>query len=288
MVCDRPHCHEADNLHLQTHNGIIPAHVPFDADAWGNRRADTDHTGFTIANEGRISAAGDDIPIVDQLADLTIEPIDAWQSAYRIRHANGDIAEEATAFSRALIANLQTGVINIVGSLTSPIADIDTLRTHIISPIATASGKITVNLNTTQTFGIQNAETNQTVTTFDSVGNATLSGTLTAETLEVTGDATVSGQLYTDRIVTRFGDLDTRFQSLEDSVSSISTQSGTNPVSPSPKPSPTADYGGTVSISNGDVVINTVLFVLGDTLLSSTSVPAHCWLMASYGLPKMS
>ncbi len=281
----------------------------FDWQQWANTRADDDRRGMTLNYDNAwFTGSGSAAAPEDPLAHLTIEPVDESTLQFRIRHENGDIIEEATSFARLLVANVQTGAIRsingifgkvvITESITSPVAQIDSVRTNSISPIATESGQITVNLNQTQSFGIKNTDTNTVTTTFDALGNATLSGTLTTENLNINGDATVagaltstsvttedahldslsarqasvSGQLYADRIVTNFGDLDTRFQTIEQSIDSISTQSAIAYTNPTPSTSPAADYGGAISLSGGDVVVNTNLFVLGDSLLSRTSI----------------
>ncbi|MCL4360235.1 hypothetical protein M1555_03215 [Patescibacteria group bacterium] len=118
----------------------------------------------------------------------------------------------------------------------SPVADIGELHTDVISPLsseASESAGVAVRLGQGQTFGIYNRE-GTPAATFDNLGNASFSGTLTASRLviarseatkqspeiatgsasprddvllDVRGSATFSGTLYADRIVTRFGDI---------------------------------------------------------------------------------
>jgi cytoskeletal protein CcmA (bactofilin family) len=268
----------------------------YDWENWSTTRSNDDPDGFIVDyDNGWWSSSGPDAEIIDPLADLAIEPIDASASAYRIHNSiSNEIIEDSAAFARLMIANLQTGLIQSINglfgrvvvteSITSPVADITSLRTNSISPIATESGTISFDLNESQEVTIQNTQTNEVVTSFDALGNATLSGTLTAENIDVTGDATITGdltsdtittqdatiagQLFADRIVTSFGDLDTRFQSLENSLSTLGTSSGQ--LTPPPSSSPS--LGNAVIVNDGNVTVNTDLFVLGDTLLSSTAI----------------
>ncbi len=273
----------------------------FDSDVWGNRRSDEDRLGLQINNEGRITVSGEGNLVVDEFSGVTIEPVEGWENSYVLRDGSGDILEDSAAFARLLVANIRSGFIQGVNGLfgriviteqiTAPVAEIDTVRTDYLSPLATDSGRLSVTLNDTQTFGVTNAETEEPVATFDNLGNATLSGTLTADSVQtneasvagtlttdslVTNDASVSGELYADRIVSSFGDLNTRFLSLENSLSSFSTLSGVLPPSPAPvasaSASPSGNLADAVMTQNGDLYVNTDLFVLGDTILSSTAI----------------
>ncbi len=77
----------------------------------------------------------------------------------------------------------------------------------VLSPLSDEPGDgIAVKLGGGQTLGIYNNEGSPTAS-FDSLGNATFSGKLSAENLELKADATISGTLYADRIITRFGDI---------------------------------------------------------------------------------
>jgi hypothetical protein len=263
---------------------------------YGNTRPDDDNPGLAINYASDWwTAQGDGAAPVDPLANLVIEPLDPTQTSYRIRDTTSDaIIEEASALSRALIANIQTGIITGVNgvfgrvvlteSIVSPVAEIHSLRTNVISPIATEFGTVSVNLGPAQTLSIKNTQTEEVVTSFDSLGNATVSGDLHVGnlgdlgTLQVRENASISGELYADRIVSNFGDLSDRFRSIETTLGAISSQSASpTPASqPTPTSSPSASpstiYADAISVSDGNVTVNTSLFVLGDTLLSSTSI----------------
>ena len=92
----------------------------------------------------------------------------------------------------------------------SPIAEVDTLKTNIISPL---SGDIVeVNLpSSSSTLEITNGN-HTPVASFDNLGNATLSGTLSAN--DIRSNEVTTNTLYADRIVTSFGDIEDRIASI--------------------------------------------------------------------------
>ncbi|MBI5019587.1 collagen-like protein, partial [Candidatus Gottesmanbacteria bacterium] len=262
----------------------------FDWQQWANTRSDDDRAGLTLNYDSAWFAGnGSAGTPEDPLANLYIEQVDELNSTYRIKHTNGDIIEDAAAYARILAASVQSGVIRSINgvfgrvviseSITSPVAEIAQIRTDTISPIATESGTVTVELNNSQRLNIQNTEADQTVVSFDALGNADFLGTITAESVKtngsITGDsvtaneATIAGQLFADRIVTKFGDLDNRFQTIENSIGTISALPA---ASPSPEASQSANLGDAVTVNDGNITVNTSLFVLGDSLLSSTSI----------------
>jgi len=264
----------------------------YDWQSWANTRSDEDREGLLLNYDSAwFTGSGSAGTPEDPLANLTIEEVDPTTMTYRIKHTSGDVIEEATSFARLMVANIQAGTIRSINgifgrvfiseSITSPVAEISDLRTDSISPIATESGTIDFDLNESQQIEIHNTQTDEVVTTFDALGNAKLEGTLSAEAVETTSlttdtltseDASISGELYADRIITSFGDLNTRFASIEDSLQTISSGSAQQPGSPTPTTTPAPDYGGAISVSDGNVTVNTSLFVLGDSLLSSTSI----------------
>jgi hypothetical protein len=216
----------------------------YDWQNWANIRAAEDNRGMHITYGATDWTATNVAPTPeDFLANITIDP--SADGTYTLK-SHGNVIEETASFARALIANLQTG----------------TLKTNTLSPVATDSGSLNVAIGPRQTFGIINSETQKLVTSFDDQGNATISGSLTADTIQ-TNDASVSGTLYADTIVTGFGDLNTRFQSLEQGLATATGTIVYVPVSPTPTPE---------STPSSDLTVNTNLFVLGDSMLSRTSI----------------
>jgi hypothetical protein len=130
-------------------------------------------------------------------------------------------------------------------------------------------------------------------------GDASVAGAFTTDSVN-TKEATVAGTLFANHIVTGFGDISDEIQSLKQAVASLSgTPSPTPTASPAttpsvtptptealPAPTPTPMFGDanaasqsasgsaapTVTTADGNLTVNTNLFVLGDTLLSQTSI----------------
>ena len=280
----------------------------FDWQKWGNIRSPNDNQGMTITyGPDTWTPTGANPTPLDLLANLTIQQATGSAYPYQlVDTTNNSVIEETASFARALIANLQVGIVTGVQgvfqtissqTITSPIASIDQLQTNVISPLASGSGTVNVALNDHQTFGVLNTQTNQQVTTFDNQGNATLSGnlsvnalsvnshasvsgSLSVNSLSVNADSTISGTLYADHITTNFGDLTAKISSLEHSIAVASTSSATMVyVSPTPTPTaaPTSSSSGSlaadvISTTDGNATINTNLFVLGDSMLSRTSI----------------
>ncbi|MBP9813900.1 collagen-like protein, partial [Candidatus Woesebacteria bacterium] len=274
----------------------------FDAAEWSNYRQG-DRNGLFIPNEGAWDPNTDpDNPIMT--GNFTIE--ESPTGSYVIHDQNGIAIEDIAGFASASIARIQTGIINgITGafrtitatqSITSPVAQIDTIKTSVVSPL-TSDGNIEVNLNDQQNLVITN-ETNQPVASFDAGGNATfagelaaqrgsfgdlivdtttvlgdasVAGTLTANDVQ-TNDASVSGTLYADNITGSFGNLNSRLQSIQDAVATIGATPTTIYPTPTPQSTQSASLGNAVTTTDGNVTVNTNLFVLGDTLLSQTSI----------------
>ena len=245
----------------------------FDWQEWANIRDPNDRKGFIVDYQSDWwTTSGSEVLFEDSLASVLIEPITASESGrlFRIRNtATNTTIEETLALSQSIIANLQTGLFTAIQatidslstqSITSPIAEINTLKTDTISPLDT--GNVSVKLTDNQLFDIVNDHNNR-VTTFDNAGNATLSGSLTVEK-----DATISGTLHADTIVGTFGNLSQKLQSLDDAVASVSSTPSFIIV----ESSESAELAHAVSVNNGDLVVNTNLFVLGETALSQTSI----------------
>ena len=112
----------------------------FDWQQWANVRSDEERQGLMVNYDSAWWTGNGTAGIpVDPLAGLSIEPIDPLASSYRIRSTNGEIIEDAAAYARLLVANLQAGAIQsingifgrvvITESITSPVAEIDTIKT---------------------------------------------------------------------------------------------------------------------------------------------------------------
>ncbi|MDP1722661.1 MAG: hypothetical protein Q8L37_05620, partial [Candidatus Gottesmanbacteria bacterium] len=228
----------------------------FDADQWQNTRDDSSR-GHVIDDPDSAprADAGQALDQTGYLSGVSLtlvkETNDQGTSVWNLKDTLGNTIEEFLSVSQATIANLTAGSINVqelvaksidVGSLTiggktisEYIRDIirdeqsviNTQQSPIISPIASDSAGISVKLGDSQTFGIYNKEGTPSAT-FDTLGNATLSGSLVSSVLRsnevttnqlTTHEASIAGTLYADRIVTRFGDLDERLRSVEASIS---------------------------------------------------------------------
>ncbi|MEW5797310.1 MAG: hypothetical protein AB1772_13270 [Candidatus Zixiibacteriota bacterium] len=171
------------------------------------------------------------------------------------------VIERIGAFSELVSSTIRAGLIRS-----------NAIQTDTLSPIASDSAGIAVRLGSTQTFTITNHEGTPSAS-FDSLGNATFSGELHADTLVVHDDATISGMLYADRIQTSFGDLNDRFASLETNLLTVSSAS--SHIAPPPiivASSESAALAAAVQVENDTITVNTSLFVLGDTMLSRTTI----------------
>ncbi|MDP1722082.1 MAG: hypothetical protein Q8L37_02635, partial [Candidatus Gottesmanbacteria bacterium] len=210
----------------------------FDSDLWKNTRDegsighiinDPDAPLMTTDNQGYLS--GVSLTLVKASNDQGV-------SVWNLKDTLGNTIEEFLTASQATIANLTAGGANIrelvagsidVGNLTiggKPLSeyireiietsDIRRQTSDLVSPIASESALIRqgfggqagigFTLGDTQTFGVYTKE-GTPAATFDSLGNATLSGELSAVSLQLSADATISGTLYADRIVSRFGEI---------------------------------------------------------------------------------
>ncbi len=80
----------------------------------------------------------------------------------------------------------------------SPIASVDELHTHLISPLG-SNNAIAIRLNNSRVEILKDASSSA-VASIDNAGNATFAGALNSQNLAVNGDATVSGTLHADKI----------------------------------------------------------------------------------------
>jgi len=170
--------------------------------------------------------------------------------------------------------NLRDYILSVVAeaTVTSPLATIEELHTDTISPLSPESPGITVPLGDTQTFAVTDAEGTPT-TSFDSVGNATIAGTLT-----VSQDATIAGTLYADRIVTGEGEITPSTESAT-FVTNVTNVTYATPAGELATTSALFALGATVSGDGGshiqiskDVTLTSSLAVFGETLLGTTAI----------------
>ncbi|HEX8965598.1 MAG TPA: site-specific integrase [Patescibacteria group bacterium] len=180
-------------------------------------------------------------------------------TAYQILDNLGNVVTHVDTYSQALIASLQAGfvqaqhiatnslavatnnitiagqslqdyIITVVQNaglvssthIISPLAEIDTIHTNIISPLSN-TGNISLSFED-NTLSIRNGTTTNSavVAQIDNSGNATFSGTLNSENLAVNSDATVSGTLHAGRIVAN------EIDGLSAAVGTLSAQNITN------------------------------------------------------------
>ena len=253
----------------------------FDWQEWANIRDPNEQKGFIVDYQSDWwTGSGNGQTPEDPLLHLVIEPLTEPVSGqlFRIRDTQTNATiEETMALSRSLIANLQTGLFTAIEGtintftaqfIISPVANINTLQTDTISPLG--NNTVSVKLTDQQRFGVINDQ-NKPVALFDNNGNATLSGNLTVEQ-----DASIAGTLFAKSIIGTFGDLSEKLHTLEEGVASLSAVPLATPSALPPpiiiQSSESAALANAVSVMDGDLVVNTNLFVLGETSLSQTSI----------------
>lgn len=116
------------------------------------------------------------------------------------------ILTRAIQQQETMIGTLTDHLNTILSSFQGNLFHTPALQTNIISPLSPDNNGISVKLGPAQTFSILDNVGSPT-TSFDSLGNATLSGTLSIGNLSVTKDTTIAGTLYADRIITHDGEL---------------------------------------------------------------------------------
>jgi len=105
-------------------------------------------------------------------------------SSYIVKDQYGRMIDAMSAWSKAIIGTLD------VGSITGKEGSLETLKTNMISPVSSDSAGIQMSLNGQQVFTIGTDASSSA--SFDAMGNATFSGTLTAN--RATVDSVVSGE----------------------------------------------------------------------------------------------
>lgn len=138
--------------------------------------------------------------------------IHSQNTHFVVGDTNGTILTNTAAFAKAIIANLQTGLLHTQDALVhtlsattaniaeltadkivSPVAEIDHLHTRIISPVG-EDGSIALQVNN-DAIEVKNSATESAVAKIDNKGNESLSGNL-----QVNKDATISGTLHAGKI----------------------------------------------------------------------------------------
>ena len=129
--------------------------------------------------------------------------------SYNLIDGFGNVIRKIDNFSNLLVANLQTGAVlakeiatdmlstnylTVDNKLISPIAEVDIVRTNLISPIGDV--KIALKLENDKLSIVNgNSASASAVSSFDNQGNATFSGSLTAN------EASISGTLRAGKII---------------------------------------------------------------------------------------
>jgi hypothetical protein len=267
----------------------------FDASTWKNTRSNST-PGFVI-NDGQQLALNSSGNVIgenpDDISTYTIQET-------TVKTGAGQIVTEVASFAQAVIGNIRAGsittknlvtdqltiggqnlrdyILSVVSSsglvpqtITSPLSQTNEVDTNVISPLGATSSGVTVKLTNPQTFAITNEQGSPSAS-FDSLGNATISGTLTTGNLNVLGNSTISGTLYADRVMTQFGELTSSPSAI---VNNTTVQEFNNYASPS---AVLDNLGASVDESANhveitrDVTLTNSLAVFGDTLLGKTSI----------------
>jgi hypothetical protein len=190
------------------------------------------------------------------------------------------------SFAKTVIANVQAGLVNAseitvnrmmisglslrdyiisvvqtaqeTGELVARVLEPDAKVTT-ISPLSSDSSGITVKLNRDQTLQIANIY-NNVETEFDNKGNANFSGIISAQ------NASIAGELTTDRIKTRYGDIDERLLSIDSTASALLSMIASQPV--------TTTFISDENLTNylGSVKIDQNLTVVGNVSLGATTI----------------
>jgi hypothetical protein len=131
-------------------------------------------------------------PSADGLADITITTASSASGVlYQVQNSLAQLIYNVGIFSQAAIANLTAGVVD-AQKVVSPVAEVGEVKTNVISPLS--SDSVEVKLGSTQTFSITNTVGSPSAT-FDSIGNATIAGTLQTNALVVKQTTTFEGDI---------------------------------------------------------------------------------------------
>ena len=197
--------------------------------------------------------------------------------------------ESGSVNTQSLIANtitvggqtLRDYILSVVASTqngqSKTISPTNEIQTNTISPIASDSAGIAVNLGPSQTFGVYTQE-GTPAATFDTSGNATLSGQLQTQALNVTTDATIAGTLYADRIMTHYGEFTgTESATFITNVTQVSNATPSSDFLNQASQSAFLALGANLADESHveltkDVTFMNSFAVVGDTLLGNTTV----------------
>ena len=138
----------------------------------------------------------------------------ATGSAFVVADNLGNTIDNTGVFASAVIGNLRVGALNAsnvladavttnilnANQIVSPIAQIDTVHTNLISPIASGSAIALKLENNKLSIVNSNSASGSAVASIDNQGNATFSGQLSATSGQF-GDATISGTLHAGKIL---------------------------------------------------------------------------------------
>ncbi|MCJ7805610.1 LamG domain-containing protein [Patescibacteria group bacterium] len=188
----------------------------FDYTTWTNLNDNPSATGFDIKDENLTVNPNGDVkpPVIPSLADFEIVSQQAYgiqNIVYSIWTKAGQIIDELGAFGNLIAGNILAGAIQVqevtsnlltANKIISPLADIDTVRTRLISPLPDQTD-VAVQIGGAGTDSgqlvIQNAS-GSAVASVDTAGNASFSGQVTSDKLQVTSSASIAGTLYADDI----------------------------------------------------------------------------------------
>jgi len=216
----------------------------FDAEKWTNIRSD--------GGQGHVLNSPDPIPLTasGSTESETFSIIPGTNGSYTLINQAGIIIEDFGAFSQSTIANLTAGAIKassllvqgsvqILGNLTAQKVEAPEVKTDTITPLSPTSDGIDISLSDTQKLAITNPD-GTPKTTIDNQGNITTTGDLTVSGT-INSEASISAtslsakdiiaknadietiktkNLTAEHIQTSFGDLDTRLESMDTSLSS--------------------------------------------------------------------
>jgi len=171
-------------------------------------------TNFTVPHYFTLNdALGNPIDRVGAFAELAVANLRAgFISAQQISTNTLSVTSENVTIGGQSLRNYIASVINDLGltingqKIISPLAEIDTIHTNFISPLAQNSN-IGIKLENNKLSIVNgNSATASAVSSFDNQGNATFSGTIHANQSEISGnltagDASISGTLRAGKIL---------------------------------------------------------------------------------------
>ncbi|MDP3941403.1 MAG: peptidase G2 autoproteolytic cleavage domain-containing protein, partial [bacterium] len=184
-------------------------------------------------------------------------------TTYVLRDIDNNLLDKIGAFSDAMIGNLAVGIISAkefvaeqvrvngdliakfirvdrlfaAESIISPLARIDQLQAHIISPLSDKDGLSLVFEK--EKIAIIDPVSSKAAFVVDRLGNASLSGTLATTNLEVNDDATISGTLRVKKLIAdeiESGNTSSPGATFITNITNIYESSGSAILTPTPSP----------------------------------------------------